>query len=64
MHNINGFSLIEVLVACAIFSISLLGLVDAQLIALRQNQLTYTQAVTNNQKSNLAEESLIYHNKS
>jgi prepilin-type N-terminal cleavage/methylation domain-containing protein len=52
VHNVNGFSLIEVLVACAIFTIGLLGLVDAQLIALKQNQQTY-------EKSNLAEESLI-----
>ncbi len=52
----NGFSLIEVLVALSIFTISLLGMVEAQLIALRQNQQTIEQALIQNQKNNFAEE--------
>ncbi len=63
MNNDKGFSIIEVLVACAVFTIGLLGLVDAQLIALRQNQQINIQANNNNQKSNQVEEALVTSNK-
>lgn len=63
MNNCKGFSLIEVLVACVIFTVGLLGMVDSQLIALRQNQQINAQANENNQKSNQVEESLATGNK-
>lgn len=59
----NGFSLIEVLVALTIFTVSLLGMVEAQLIALKQNQQILNQALLQNQEINVAEEAYANNNK-
>lgn len=56
MLKTDGFSLIEVLVALTIFTVSLLGMVEAQLIALKQNQHILNQAIVRIQENNIREE--------
>lgn len=48
--------MIEVLVALTIFTVSLLGMVEAQLIALKQNQHILNQAIVRIQENNIREE--------
>lgn len=55
MRNNQGFSLLEVLIALAILSIGLFGFVEAQLIALQQDQAAYLQSVALAQLRNMAE---------
>lgn len=52
----NGFSLIEVLISLTIISFGLLGLLDAQLVAMAHNHDIYLQKCAINQINTLAEQ--------
>lgn len=59
----NGFSLIEVLIALIIFSVSLLGFANGEIKALRQVKNTYQQTVNQLQTISLAEQRIINNEK-
>lgn len=53
--NLAGYSLLEVLIAVCILSVSLLAFAQAQLTALRINQSTYLQTIAQTRLTSLAE---------
>ncbi len=53
--NHNGFTLVEVMVALVIFSISMLGLAGLQISALRDNQIANQHTIATQLASDMAE---------
>ena len=54
-RHIAGYSLLEVLISLCILSFGLLGFAQAQLLALRNNQIAYFQSIAQSRLFSLAE---------